>query len=93
MTKNRDIEDFCMPFKNLIAKVYGVKVISEPSSFSADIVADRARKTLGVECFAAPSLEEAIKDIGSLHGTGKPPALIVVCGSLFLASDLLSILS
>lgn len=87
ITKNRNIEDFCYHFQHIATAGYAVKVLSEPSSYSAETLAERAGAT-GINFTAAESLEEAIRQIGTLSNK---PANIIICGSLFLAADFLSI--
>ncbi|MCC8368761.1 MAG: bifunctional folylpolyglutamate synthase/dihydrofolate synthase [Rickettsia endosymbiont of Oxypoda opaca] len=84
ITKNRNIEEFCSYFRGLTIKGYGVKVLSEPLSSSAEIISQRGKKS-GIDFAAADSIEEAIKEISELNTNNK--ANIIITGSLFLAAD------
>ncbi len=89
MTKNRNIEDFCAFFRGLIAGGYGVRVISETSSYGAEILSTRANSA-GINFCPAESLEEAIREINTLS---RGNANIIVTGSLFLAADFFKLIS
>ncbi|WP_341792698.1 MULTISPECIES: palindromic element RPE3 domain-containing protein [unclassified Rickettsia] len=84
MTKNRSIEEFCSYFRGLTIKGYGVKVLSEPLSYSAEIISQRGERS-GINFATADSLEDAIKEISALSGNNK--ANIIITGSLYLAAD------
>lgn len=84
MTNNRDIAKFCSPFQNIITQGIAVTVESEPSSYSANILAQKAA-TSGVKFTPSNSLIEALSYI---YGKNKDiPATIIITGSLFLISD------
>jgi len=89
MTKNRNIEEFCSNFSEFVIKGYGVKVLSEASSYSAEIVSERA-KSCNIDFIKADSLEEALKEINNV--TKGKAANILITGSLFLASDFLKLI-
>jgi len=84
MTRNRNIEDFCQYFVVLTKEARSVRVLSEPSSYNADFLSEKASK-MGLNMVASESLEEAIREI-SLLTEGKR-ANIIITGSLFLVSD------
>jgi dihydrofolate synthase/folylpolyglutamate synthase len=84
MTRNRDVESFCTFFKDIVYQGAAVTVESEPSSYSASIVAKKASKT-GIPFIEANSLQEAIKDISI--NNNEEPATIIITGSLFLIAD------
>ncbi len=84
MTRNRNIESFCQPFKNLIAEMRAVKILSEPLSYHPDIISDRVKKC-DIKIKASNSLEDAIIEINNLS-KGKEVNLVIT-GSLFLISD------
>lgn len=84
MTKNRNVKEFCSYFATLVIKGYGVKVLSEPLSYNAEIICQGMNEA-GISGIVAESLEEAISNIGKLNPRGK--INIIITGSLFLASD------
>lgn len=90
MTKNRDAQEFCSYFKDLTIKGYGVKVLSEASSYNAETIKLQASRT-GIDFTASESLEEAITDIKEINGDNK--ANIIITGSLLLAADFYKLLS
>lgn len=90
MTKNRDIREFCEYFRDLTIKGYGVKVMSEALSYSAEEVA-QAGATAGIQFVSANSLDEAIKQIAILSNGSK--VNIIITGSLFLAADFFKIIN
>ncbi|MCZ6903821.1 MAG: bifunctional folylpolyglutamate synthase/dihydrofolate synthase, partial [Rickettsia endosymbiont of Ixodes persulcatus] len=89
MTKNRNIEEFCSYFRGLTIKGYGVKVLSEPLSHSAEIINSEGKKS-GIDFSKSDSIEEAISDIKKINGDNK--ANIIITGSLLLASDFYKLL-
>lgn len=84
MTKNRNVKEFCLHFSGLIIGGYGVKVLSEPLSYSAEIICQGMNEA-GITSIIAESLEEAISEIRKLSHDDK--VNIIITGSLFLASD------
>jgi dihydrofolate synthase/folylpolyglutamate synthase len=82
MTKNRNVEQFSSYFQKLIKKGFGVRVLSEPSSYSAEEVASRAGQLFE----PADSMEDAIREISKIVDPSKR-SNIIICGSLFLIAD------
>ena len=84
MTNNRDIEKFCSHFKDIVTQGVAVSVESEPSSYSANILAQKAKGS-GIEFAQSSSLIEALNYISNKNKDD--PATIIITGSLFLISD------
>ncbi len=84
MTRNRNIEKFCIHFKDLISQARTVKILSEPSSYNPDVIALAAQK-YGINAKSSQSLSEAIEDINDINQNKK--AAIILTGSLFFISD------
>lgn len=84
-TGARDIKGFLSNFKELATMVYGVKVQTEPKAESATNIASGAQE-IGIASKAADSIYEAIVDIIK---TSTKPSRILICGSLYLAGDLI----
>lgn len=86
MTRNRNVLDFCTPLADFITEGIAVNVKSEPSSYSAQTLANHANeyKKLFTK---ADYLDDAIQHIKSINN--KEPATIIVTGSLFLVADFL----
>jgi dihydrofolate synthase / folylpolyglutamate synthase len=85
ITRGRDSTNFLRVFSNYVTFVVGVKVDAEPSSYSAEHMANSAKEA-GMASYAADSLQDAIDLVIK---EAKTPGIILVCGSLFLAGDLL----
>jgi dihydrofolate synthase / folylpolyglutamate synthase len=84
MTNNRNVTSFCNHFKNIISSGVAVTIESEPSSYSASVLAKKANSS-GILFVESNSLVDAIKHIASKNG--QTPATIIITGSLFLVSD------
>lgn len=87
MTKNRNVEDFCLHLKLLIVKGYGVRVLSEVMSYSSEMMSQKGAAA-GIKFVPRDSLEESIKEISNLKQEGTN---IIITGSLFLAADFLKL--
>ncbi len=84
-TGNRDIKTFLSHFKGKVQAVYGIKVQSEPLGELASNIVNGA-KSIGLEAYECDDITHAIKTILSHART---PCRILVCGSLYLAGDVL----
>ena len=84
LTRGRDAKDFLSPFKNIVKKVYCVKVHSEPNSNAPKDIATKA-ELLGFETGSYNFIDEVITEINCLSDK---PKNILVCGSLFLANEI-----
>jgi dihydrofolate synthase/folylpolyglutamate synthase len=91
MTKNRNIEEFCLHLKPLTSRGYGVRVLSEAMSYTGEVISQRAGN-IGIEFYPVDSLEEAIKTISDCS-MGQAQANIIITGSLFLAADFLKLIA
>jgi dihydrofolate synthase/folylpolyglutamate synthase len=85
MTKGRNCKIFLEPFVNKIKHLMGVLIEAEPSSYSGEFVSNEAMQ-MDIDSKAATSIEEAILSIVAME---QLPARILVCGSLYLAGDVL----
>lgn len=89
MTNNRDVEKFCSHFRDIITQGVAVSVESEPSSYSANILAQKAKGS-GIEFVQSSSLIEALNYISNKNkdtSAKDTSATIIITGSLFLISD------
>ncbi len=84
-TKGRNVEEFFRYFKDKVDFVGTVLVQTEPSAQKAEDIAKAAQKT-GLEAKPFENLEESLGYIAKLSDK---PARIILCGSLYLASDAL----
>lgn len=85
MTKGRDCQAFLASFVGKIDHLFGVLIESEPSSYNGEFVSNEAKKA-GINATSCESIEDAIRKIVSME---KSPARILVCGSLYLAGEVL----
>jgi len=88
MTRNRDVATFCSFFQDCTHGGAAVTVESEPSSYSASVLAAKAQQS-NMILDETESLTKAIHNLGTLNN--KEPATIIVTGSLFLVSDFLKL--
>ena len=86
MTRKRNATTFCAYFKNIVQNGIAVGVESEPSSYSASILAKTASKS-GIDFTYADSLQQAIDNIVAKNKY----VTIIITGSLFLVSDFLKL--
>ncbi len=85
MTRDRDIEGFVLPFKNVVKYVFAVPVEWEPKSENPRKIKDTAEK-LGMKSYECNSLIEAI-NLCAAKSEGIA-IRIIICGSLYLAGDI-----
>ena len=84
ITKNRDALEFVSFFKDIVSKIYCVRVASEASSYSATKLAELIAP-LGVSVIICNDLQEA------LDAARASSMDVVVTGSLFLIADVLKL--
>ena len=85
MLKTKDIHGFLKSFKSDIECVVGIPVPGEDSSSSPKDIAGIAHG-LGIASLNAQNVQEAIKLTLQMYSTGR----IIICGSLYLAGDILN---
>ena len=90
-TGQRDIAGFLQYFSDVAEMVCGVEVKSEPKAEKADEIS-RAAWGIGMRSIPCNSLRDAILAClaDSEERLGGAPIRILVCGSLYLAGDLLA---
>lgn len=82
ITKNRDVVSFLSQFKGYVQTIFTVPVESEPLSYPAQILSQKA-KAADIETIPCLCLEDALTKISNDSFEGN----IIITGSLFLASD------
>lgn len=85
-TKDRDIEGFLICFINRVECVIGIPVECEPLSENPERIKQIAEK-VGFNAIACNSLTEAVQKCLELAGVRM--IRILICGSLYLAGDVL----
>lgn len=88
MTKGRDVTSFLKYFEEIADFVCAVNIKTEPSAYNSEYIYDKA-KEIGFYSQAFNSVNEALqfikKDTKSQYG------IILCCGSLYLASDIMAL--
>lgn len=84
-TGKRDIKNFLGYFLHKVEFVCGVKVVSEPLGELAENIVNAARE-IGHIAYECDSVKDAIELIIS---KADKPSRILICGSLYLAADVL----
>lgn len=88
MTKNRNIKDIILQFKDLNPIFCCVKVLSEPSSYSSEILSQEITK-FAQNSIAFDDLTDAVKFI-NIDSEDKKSSVIIT-GSLYLIADCLKL--
>jgi len=91
MLSNKDSVGFLSAFRGLVRHIVTVTIPGEESSLGAGALYDRAR-TAGLEASPAEDVEDAILQIAA-HARlddGETPPRILICGSLYLAGNVLA---
>lgn len=86
MVKGKDAKSFLAPMAPNVKTLYAITIPDEANSQSADSLAKTAAG-LGMEATAAASVENALQTITQ---RAKTPAIICICGSLYLAGKVLA---
>jgi dihydrofolate synthase/folylpolyglutamate synthase len=84
MMNTRPPADFLAPFKLMAPRVMGLTIPGEPNSWPAIAIAE-AGVSHGLPARAYRSVVSALKDAADV-----PNARVVICGSLYLAGDVLA---
>ena len=84
MLKTKDIVGFLKPFLETIECVCGIPVPGEDSSSSPETIANFA-DGLGIDSLSAQNVQGALHIIQQKYSKGR----IIICGSLYLAGDIL----
>lgn len=86
MTKGRDCQNFLSSFQGKVKHIAGVLIEAEPSSYRGEFIRDEAVKA-GFSASAHDSIDEALIYV-TKQETSR--TRILVCGSLYLAGDILN---
>ena len=85
MLDTKDTGGFFEAFKGLASTVLTVTIPGQPNARPAEDVAQMARAA-GLEAVAMPDIETALDRAAVVS----PPPRIVICGSLYLAGEVLA---
>lgn len=83
MLKNRDPRAFLAPFARLAPTVWAVPIAGQDNAHSATELAER----VGPACQA----EDVPAALAAIAATGKPAPRVLICGSLYLAGEVLKL--
>jgi len=91
MLKTKDAAGFLSAFKGLARHVVTVSIPGEAASLGAGALYDAARQA-GLDAAPAEDLEDAMLQVGAWARAHpkEPPPRILICGSLYLAGQVLS---
>ncbi|MFP9135658.1 bifunctional folylpolyglutamate synthase/dihydrofolate synthase [Devosia sp. XGJD_8] len=84
MMNTRSPAEFLAPFKGQAAQVLTLTIPGEPNAHPADYIAEQARQA-GFAAQASRSVVTALKTAAA-----QPNARVLICGSLYLAGDVLA---
>ncbi len=87
MIEGKDTGGFLMPFKGIAQRVYCITIPEEPKAQTADALALTAASA-GIAACAAGDIEHALHSIAQQT---QGPALVLICGSLYLAGWVLGL--
>lgn len=85
MTKGRDVQKFISHLYKHVKSVMTVPIESEPLSYTAEEVSSKLND-IGINNTACHSIDDALTKILKLANS---PSRILVCGSLYLAADVI----
>ena len=84
ITNGRNITDLMTPLLGRAKFVAGTNVHSEPNSYSGDVVSEHCRK-MGLDSQGFYTARDALDHIFNNF----PPGIVLACGSLYLAGEIL----
>ena len=84
MQETKDAEGFFAAFAGIAASVFTVRADHEGAAAPADVAAAAERG--GIPAYPCASIEEAVR---LAVGNGRTPTRILICGSLYLAGEVL----
>ena len=90
MIDTKDQRGFFDAFAGMARRVYTVPVSSSASGVPADLLAAHAGEA-GLAAEPLSSVESALRLIGETWGAEKTPPRILICGSLYLAGEVLAL--
>jgi dihydrofolate synthase/folylpolyglutamate synthase len=86
MIRGKDPTAFLKSLKPYATELYAVPITGENLS-RPPVEVETAAKSLGIQSFSSPSVENALQTIAT-HA--KTPAIVCICGSLYLAGKVLA---
>ncbi len=87
--RNKDYRSFLLNFKELSASLWAIKINNQPSSLSTHTIIKEAEKIGYLKPRKIQQLTEGINKICDLSNSDNTPIRILICGSLYLAGEVL----
>lgn len=88
MLNTKTSDAFLQPFSGLAESLMAVAIPGEPASLSAEEAA-AAAGAVGLRAATAENVPAAVRQIAEAHPPDGPPGRILICGSLYLAGQVL----
>ncbi|MGP1355780.1 bifunctional folylpolyglutamate synthase/dihydrofolate synthase [Roseicyclus sp.] len=85
MLNTKDVAGYMRPFAGLVERLWAVSIPGQTATLPSDTTADAARAA-GLAATEATDVAEAVREIARTE----PDARILICGSLYLAGEILS---
>ncbi len=87
--KNKDYKNFLESFMELSTSLWAIKIRNQPSSLSTHIIVKEARDLGYINPKKIKNLIEGINQICTQTNSRNTPIRILICGSLYLAGEVL----
>ena len=84
MMNTREPADFLAPFVPMAPRLFTLTIPGEENAHPAQAIADAAQAA-GLQVTSSPSVQAALREAATIAG-----ARVVICGSLYLAGDILA---
>ena len=84
MLNTKDVRGYMRPLAPQVARLHAVSIPDEPNTLPAEVTRDAARD-VGIAAEASGSVAEALASIAAAN----PSARVLICGSLYLAGQVL----
>ena len=84
---SKDTLDFLLPFSEVATSFRAVTIPGEKNSLTSKDLADEA----GVAGLVAHSSANTIAALGEIRALGREPVRVLICGSLYLAGEVLAL--
>ncbi len=87
--KNKDYKNFLLNFKEISTSLWAIKITNQPNSLSTRIIIKEAEEIGYIKPKKIKNIIEGINQICSQTNSCKTPIRILICGSLYLAGEVL----
>jgi len=87
--KNKDYTTFLLNIKELSTSLWAIKIKNQPSSLTVETIVSKAKEIGYLEPRKIGSIAEGLNKICSQSNSSVRPIRILICGSLYLAGQVL----